>query len=234
MSPKISVVVPTMNEEKYLEPCLKALKAQTFKDVEIIAIDKSTDSTPELCKKYGWKVVIQQGKGISGARMEGFAATSGEIIVSTDADTKPCKKWLARVEKAFRNPKVMAAYGPVYLIDGPLWLRLLSNVGYTIFLWIGQLVGKPNLSGQNSAVRKSAYDKVGGFNLELKTAEDVDLGLRVKKECGKVKFIQGMSVETSARRIIAYGVGRFLSHHIKNYFNIIFRGKASDNFDPVR
>ncbi|MBU0580446.1 MAG: hypothetical protein KKA19_04645, partial [Candidatus Margulisbacteria bacterium] len=142
--------------------------------------------------------------------------------------------WLKHIEKAFQNPKVMAAYGPVYLLDGPWWLKFFGNIGYTLFLWIGHLMGKPNLSGQNSAVRKFAYDKVGGFNLKLTTAEDVDLGLRIKKECGKVKYIQRMKVHTSARRLLAYGIWRFLAHHIKNYFNIIFRGKASDNFEPIR
>lgn len=123
MAPKISVVVPTMNEEKYLTPCLESIKAQTFTDYEVVAIDKSHDSTPQLCEKYGWRVVKQKGKGIANARQEGFDATTGEIIATTDADTKVSKDWLKHIEKAFRNPKVLAVYGPVYLLDGPWWLR---------------------------------------------------------------------------------------------------------------
>lgn len=95
------------------------------------------------------------------------------------------------------------------------------------------MMGKPNLSGQNSAVRKSAYIQVGGFNEKLTTAEDVDLGLRIKK-IGKVKYRQGVKAYTSARRLLSYGIRRFLAHHIKNYFGIIFKGKAQDDFEPIR
>lgn len=235
MSPKISVVVPTMNEEKYIQPCLDSLKSQTFRDFEVVAIDKSTDSTPKLCTQYGWKVVTQQSKGIAKARKEGFAATTGSIICCTDADTKVDSRWLEVMDKAFNDASVGAIYGPVYLLDGPFWLRLFSNIGYTVFLWIGQLTGKPNLAGMNFAVRKSAYDAVGGFREDLTTAEDVDLGLRIKKTgTAQVKYVHGLKVYTSARRLIAYGIGKFLKHHIMNYFRIIFKGKASDNFEPIR
>jgi glycosyltransferase involved in cell wall biosynthesis len=233
--PKISVVVPTMNEEKYLKPCLESLQAQTYKDYEVVAIDKSTDSTPALCRQYGWRVVTQQSKGIAKARKEGFAATTGEIICCTDADTKVDVKWLEIMERSFRDPKVGAIYGPVFLLDGPLWLRIAGNIFYTLFLWIGELTGKPNLAGMNFAVRKSAYDAVGGFREDLTTAEDVDLGLRIKKSgAGKVKYVAGLKVYTSARRLMAYGVLKFLAHHIANYLRIIFKGKASDNFEPIR
>ena len=198
-----------------------------------MAIDKSTDGTQALCEKYGWRVVKQLGKGIANARHEGFSATTGEIIATTDADTKVSKDWLKNIHKAFQDPKVLAVYGPVALLDGPWWLRFFGNIGYQVFLWIGHLTGHPNLSGQNCAVRKSAFLAVGGFNQKLTTAEDVDLGLRIKKN-GKVVYKQGVKAYTSARRLIAYGILKFVAHHVKNYFTITFKGKASDNFEPIR
>jgi len=231
---KISVVVPTMNEEKYIEPCLQALKEQTYKNFEIVAIDASMDSTPVICKAADWKVVKQVSKGISLARAEGFAATSGEIVACTDADTAPDKLWVERIAKIFENEKVVCAYGPVYLRDGGPVLRLFAAFFYnTIFLNFSRLICRDNVSGQNFAIRKSAYDAIGGFRADLKTAEDVDLGLRVRK-LGKVVYDKKMAVRTSARRLQAEGALHFIGHNILNFLRITLTGKASENFKPIR
>lgn len=231
---KISVVVPTMNEEKYIQPCIDALAKQTYRDFEVVAIDASTDSTPEICAKAGWKIIKQVSKGISLARAEGIAATAGEIVACVDADTAPEPQWLERVAKIFENEKAVCAYGPVYSRDcGPLF-KALSNIGYNIiFLNFCRLVRRDNISGQNFAIRKSAYNAVGGFRADLVTAEDVDLGIRVRK-LGKVVFDRKMAVHTSARRILAEGVLHFLGHNILNYIRITTTGKASKNFKPIR
>ena len=231
---KISVVIPTMNEEKYIQPCLAALAGQTYKDFEVVAIDASTDSTPQLCTAAGWKVVKQVSKGVSLARAEGFTATSGEIIACCDADTTPEPQWLEYVAKTFEDDKTVCAYGPVYLKDcGPL-LKALGAFFYNIvFLPFSRLICRDNVSGQNFAIRKSAYDAVGGFRADLVTAEDVDLGLRVRK-LGKIAYVKKMAVHASARRLLAEGPLHFIGHNILNFARITLTGKASKNFKPIR
>ncbi|GBR77388.1 glycosyl transferase GTA-type super family [Candidatus Termititenax dinenymphae] len=231
---KISVVVPTMNEEKYLQPCIDSFQAQTYKDFEVVAIDASKDSTPKICTEAGWKVVKQVSKGVSLARAEGFAATSGEIVACTDADTAVDKQWTERVAKAFENDKVVCVYGPVYLREcGPV-LTFVAGVFYnTIFLRFSRWIRRDNVSGQNFAIRKSAYDAIGGFRADLVTAEDVDLGLRVRK-LGKVIYDKKMGVHTSARRLLAEGPLHFIGHNILNFLRITLTGKASSNFKPIR
>ena len=57
--PSISIIIPTLNEEKYIERCLKSLKNQSFRNFEIIVSDSySTDDTVKIAKKYGAKVVL--------------------------------------------------------------------------------------------------------------------------------------------------------------------------------
>ncbi len=231
--PKISVVVPTMNEQKYIKPLIESLKKQTFKDFEVVAIDASKDKTPELCKKAGWRVVKQKSKGVSLARAEGFAATKGEIIACTDADTAVGKYWLEQINKTFKNKKVVATYGPVFFMDGPLLFKFFGALIYWLFLQWNRLIRKDHTAGMNFAVRKKAYDKIGGFRSDLWTAEDIDLGLRIRKE-GKVVYNSKIKVYTSSRRLLAEGVFKFLGHHIANYFRMYIKGKASDDFKPIR
>jgi len=230
----ISVVVPTMNESKYIQPCIDSLAEQTYdKEFEIIALDASNDNTPEMCRNAGWKVVKQQGKGVSGARKEGFDATTGDIIATTDADTKVGKDWLKNIAKAFENEKVVAAYGPVYFMDGNFIFKNFGPMFFTLFLKWNRLIRKDHLAGMNFAVRKSAYKQIGGFREELTTAEDVDLGLRIRK-LGKIVYSRKIKVYTSVRRLAAEGLFKFLRHHIANYFRMYPTGKASDDFNPIR
>lgn len=86
--PKISVIVPVYNTEKYLKTCLNSLINQTFPDVEIICInDGSTDGSAEILKKYPQiKVITQKNKGLSEARNAGIEIAAGEYISFVDSD----------------------------------------------------------------------------------------------------------------------------------------------------
>ena len=93
MCPAISVVVCTKNEEKWLEPCLKALKEQ-FAVPEIIIVDAhSTDKTKQIAKKYTKHVYNDNGKGLGSARNIGWKKAKAPIVAYCDADTKPPKDW---------------------------------------------------------------------------------------------------------------------------------------------
>jgi glycosyltransferase involved in cell wall biosynthesis len=231
--PKVSVVVPTMNEMKYIQPCIDSLKKQTYKDFEIVCIDASTDDTPKICAAAGWKIVKQKSKGISLARAEGFAATTGQIIACTDSDTAVDPQWIERIAKAFEDEKVVCAYGPVYFLDGNWAYKFFGAIGFTGFLLWNRFLGKDHIAGMNFAVRKSAYDAIGGFRADLVTAEDVDLGLRIRK-LGKMIYDKKICVYTSVRRLQAQGPLKFLAHHIANYLRMYFTGKASTDFKPIR
>jgi len=230
-TPKVSIVVPTFNEEKYITPCIAALKRQTYTDYEIIAIDKSTDSTPKLCKNAGWKVVTQVKPGISAARAEGFAATTGEIIASTDADSAPDPRWLEHIVRAFQDPLVVCVYGPTYFLNSSLFYKLLGRFN-TLFLLINRFFGNDQTVGMNFAVRKTAYDRIGGYNTNLPTAEDVDLGYRIRK-VGKIVYMPQAVVRTSSRRLDKQKFG-FFSHHIANFIRLKLTGKSSSSFEPIR
>ena len=231
--PKVSVVVCTMNEKKYIQPLIDSLKNQTFKDFEMIAIDLSKDETPQILKEAGWKVYKQKSKGISLARAEGVAASSTGIIAFTDADTALHEVWVENIYKTFQDPKVVVAYGPVRALDGPWYLKLLQHVFYGLFLHINRLIRRDHTAGMNFAFRKSAYQKIGGFRPDLWTAEDIDLSLRLRKH-GKVKYNKNIKVYTSTRRMVAQGMWKFMKHHTKNYFRMQFKGKGSKDFEPIR
>lgn len=90
--PKVSVIVPVYNVEKYLGGCLDSLLGQTLKDLEIICVnDGSTDGSAAILAEYAVndsriKVITQRNAGLSAARNVGMDVAAGEYIYFIDSD----------------------------------------------------------------------------------------------------------------------------------------------------
>lgn len=88
----ISVIVPVYNVEKYLDKCIRSIKNQTYKNLEIILVDDgSKDTSGLICKKYAdedprIQVIHQDNKGLSAARNTGIHHASGRLIIFIDSD----------------------------------------------------------------------------------------------------------------------------------------------------
>ena len=91
-TPKVSIVVPVYNVEKYLRECLDSLLAQKLKDIEIIIVnDGSTDSSPDIIAGYAAKdsrvrVISKENEGYGKTMNRGFAAARGEYIGIVESD----------------------------------------------------------------------------------------------------------------------------------------------------
>lgn len=91
-SPKISIIIPVYNVEKYIQDCIESLINQTFHDCEFIFVnDGSTDNSKLIIESYLEKdkriqLINQENKGVSVARNEGIAIARGQYIAFVDAD----------------------------------------------------------------------------------------------------------------------------------------------------
>ena len=236
--PKISVVVPAYNEEKYLPLLLESLKKQSLPkdqfEVVIVVDFRSTDRTEEIAREFGAKIVKGQKTGVANARKEGFEAAVGEIIASTDADSLADPRWLEIIASTFEtHPDYVGITGTSRFYDGSRINNFLAQKPYDLFQQANLLIGLPSFPGFNFAVRKSAYLKSGGFNGDLKSAEDVDLSLKLKK-IGKLAFISSMRVATSARRIENQGKLKFFKHHLTNYLKFTILRQKPEGFENIR
>ena len=90
--PKLSVIVPVYNTEKYLRECIDSILAQTFRDFELILVDDgSTDGSGAICDEYAKqderiRVIHQENGGITVARKSGVRAARGEYVTFVDSD----------------------------------------------------------------------------------------------------------------------------------------------------
>lgn len=91
-NPKISIIVPVYNVEKYLDRCMQSLLNQTLKDIEIIMVDDgSPDNCPMMCDEYAKKdsrikVIHKKNAGLGYARNSGIEVATGEFVAFVDSD----------------------------------------------------------------------------------------------------------------------------------------------------
>ena len=106
--PKISVIIPVYNVEKYLRECLDSVVNQTFRNLEILCInDGSTDGSPAILDEYARKddrirIINQENRGLAGARNTGLKYFTGEYLIFLDSDDywelETCEKLLKKAE----------------------------------------------------------------------------------------------------------------------------------------
>lgn len=91
-NPKVSIIVPIYNVEKYLDRCMESLLNQTLKDIEIIMVDDgSPDNCPKMCDEYAKKdkrvkVIHKKNGGLGFARNSGLDIATGEYVAFVDSD----------------------------------------------------------------------------------------------------------------------------------------------------
>ena len=95
---KLSVIIPALNEEKYIEDTLKAIRNSDFKDYETIVVANGcTDKTAEKAMKLADRIIVLKEKGASRARNEGAKKAKGDVFVFLDADTLVEKDTLGKI-----------------------------------------------------------------------------------------------------------------------------------------
>ena len=116
--PKISVILPAYNAEKYVAKTLESLLTQTLKEVEFICVnDGSKDGTLKLLKEFEQnderiKIIDKKNEGVWKARIDGISAATGQYIAFMDADDYVEKNFLEELYKSItKNNADMAVCG---------------------------------------------------------------------------------------------------------------------------
>lgn len=229
----LSFIIPAYNEEHYLGSCLDSVLKEIKNSAclaEIIVVNNaSTDKTRAIAKSYqDVKLVDENNKGLTRARQTGFLASSGELIANIDADTRLPAGWINKVTKEFENNEKLAAFsGPQVYYDLPVYKNLFVHIFYLFTFWtyvINRYVLRVGsvVQGGNFVLRRSALEKIGGFNLNIDFyGEDADLAKRLFP-VGQIKFSLKFPISASGRRLANEGVLRMGARYAINYFWMIF------------
>jgi glycosyltransferase involved in cell wall biosynthesis len=210
----LSIIIPTLNEEKCLPLLLEGIKRQNFDESEegkpsssaslssgessayeiIVADAGSTDKTVEIAKSFGCKVV--KGGLPAKGRNEGAKIARGDILLFTDADNIYLPEdFLKNLLEEFEKRKLDVASFPICPKG-----NFFDKLAYGIYNYWVQLVQRFSAYATNSVlIRRNIHQRVGGFDEEIKIAED-HFYAKTAKKFGKFGFIRTKMVLTSTRR----------------------------------
>jgi len=210
--PKISVIVPALNEEKYIARCLDSLLAQDYPNFEIIAVDDSSiDKTGKIMDHYSKNetriIVIHADPAPEGwvgknwACYQGYVRSSGDILLFTDADTVHSPQLMTSATTALVMGQLKALTVIPRLVCNEIWTRITVPV-LSIFLhtrFSALRVNDPNTSvgyffGSFFLITRQTYEKVGPHaSVRQELVEDGALGSKVKQGKFEMKMFRGES-----------------------------------------
>ncbi|MBI2208423.1 glycosyltransferase [Candidatus Woesearchaeota archaeon] len=197
----LSIIIPTLNEEKYLPKLLDSVKNQSFKDYEIVVADyNSKDKTRQLAKKYGCRIV--KGGKPPIARNNGAKAAKGGILFFIDADCIMGKDFLKKSLDEIKRKNLDAAGCYVW----PLGKRIVDKIAFALFnFWIyATQFFYPHAPGSGIFCKKSVHEKIRGFDEKIRLSEDMDYVRRAGKH-GKFRILSSVRTYTSMRRFDSEG-----------------------------
>jgi glycosyltransferase involved in cell wall biosynthesis len=195
--PKVSVIIPVYNSEKFIVQTLESVLSQTFRDFELLIIDdESTDTSIALCERYHdprLKVIHQKNRGLAGARNTGIRHAQGDYLAFVDSDDL----WLPeKIEKHVQHldcsPKVGVSFSRSSFIDEQGNLLGIYQIPKLTDIDPGHLFCRNPISNGSAAVfRKEVFEDIKFqanlygevedfyFDDEFKQAEDVECWLRI-------------------------------------------------------
>ncbi|HET9372823.1 MAG TPA: glycosyltransferase [Vicinamibacterales bacterium] len=171
----LSFVIPVRNDAVRLGRCLDTIVAGIGgrDDVEIIVADNgSTDDSAATARARGATVLPLPGLRLGALRNTAAAAARGRILAFVDADHEIVLEWIPAAIEALASPRVGGVGAPCHPPTPGTWVQRLYDrlrrhpTRQEPVEWLG--------SG-NMAVRRAAFEAVGGFDTSLETCEDVDL-----------------------------------------------------------
>ncbi len=210
--PLISVIVPTYQEEKILERCLKVFTPERKArfQLELIVSDGGSDEqTIDISRRYADCIVQYTGtarQGIAQGRNDGAAHARGSILMFLNGDT------IIQDVDAFLEFVFLWGTGSTRHSDAPalacridvfpeerIWIDTIFYAIHNQYVRLLNAVGMGMCRGECQIMKRTAFDQVGGYRGHLMAGEDFELYTRLAK-LGRIRFIDALTVLESPRR----------------------------------
>ncbi len=210
---KISIVIPTYNEEYYLPELLDSIKSQEFGDYEIIIADAdSQDGTCQIAKDYNCKIV--KGGIPAIGRNNGAKIARGELILFLDSDLILPPGYLQDVVSEFEERKLGIGITQMIPISNKKRDKLLHELANRFMIMVESI--KPHGAGCYGIIcRRKLHEKVNGFNESLDFGEDADYIERMGS-ISKFKVLRRPYLRVSTRRLEKEGLKNLAVKYAKS------------------
>ena len=200
----LSIVIPAHNEGRFIESCIKSISEHCalFRiDPEVVVVlNRCTDSTGEIAKRSGAKLVDNNSRNLASIRNTGIRAAKSDVIITIDADSIITSEYLSDFIDNIGSGKFIGGGTRVDFNRKSLGITATKMV-------LDLYVTLSGLSCGSFWFYRNYYDEIDGFNENLHFGEDIDFAKRLRN-LGKLKNLKyGISgkIITSARKFDKYG-----------------------------
>jgi cellulose synthase/poly-beta-1,6-N-acetylglucosamine synthase-like glycosyltransferase len=247
-APLVSVIVPAWNEEVGLRATVESLDKSDYKNMEIVVVnDGSTDASDRIMReleaerKPGDVPLIyryQENGGKGRALNRGVALSSGEIVVSIDADSIVESETISNFVRHFADPSVSAAVGNVKIGNTSTLLGMLQHLEFLFSFYFKKADSLLNtiyiIGGAAGAFRREVFSSVGLYDPKNIT-EDIDLSVRIQDNGMRIVYAADAVVYTEGattlsglmRQRLRWKRGRFQT--FSRHRHLFFSGNKRHN-----
>jgi len=215
----ISIIIPTLNEERYIGRLLVCLCSQKFKNFEVIIVDgKSTDCTIKVAKRYRkslrLKTVESTERNLSYQRNLGVDHSQYDNLLFLDADVKFGKSFLNKLTKQVRKRKLDIATG-VIIPDSKKWYyKLFFTICNLIIFFLQKSF--PAAPGSFTYIKKEIHQRVKGHREDITWSADISY-VNAASKYGKFGLVN-VPYYFSVRRFEQYGTKKTMFQWAAAFF----------------
>jgi glycosyltransferase involved in cell wall biosynthesis len=233
-SPFISIIIPTLNEEKYLPKLLTDFKKQKNKNFEIVIVDgHSEDKTKKLAgafkKEFDLTIIDSVKRGVSYQKNLGAENAKGRYLVFLDADSRVNASFTQNISREIEKSHYLLLLPQILPQQGTSTDRILFNL-YNFFLDLSQSIGKPLPSIGCMVFEKEFFHFIEGYVEGQKNSknffpEDHDIILRARRYGVLAKYCPSIKIGYSLRRYQREGRSNVIMKMFMSSIQMSFKGK---------
>lgn len=232
MAPFLSVVIPALNEEKYIPRLLKDLANQSEKDFEVIVVDgNSEDQTAEKAVAFQnectLKLIVSKKRNLSYQRNLGAKHADGLYVIFIDADTRINKQFIKKLKINAESTKHLL-YLPLHVPEKPTYQGKLLYQVWSFFVEASHLTDKPYSYGPTAMINREFFYFIGGYDENVFVYEDHEIVQRIRKVGVHAKLLPKDTVRFSLRRFKKEGRLAVLSKYLLASMQMLAKGKVDE------
>ena len=229
MKPFFTVVIPTLNEERFLPFVLSDLAHQKEQNFEVIIIDgKSTDKTKEIATQYLKKIPFQfietEKHNVSFQRNLGAKKAQGTYVIFLDADARIYCAFTKKLYLFIQHTKGLVFIPAIAPDENNSQTKVVFNFANFI-VEMSQGIGRPFSSGGSMIFEKNFFHLIGGFSETVFMSEDHQIIQTAYKYGVKARFMRHIKVKMSLRRMKKEGELKLFYQYLLTAAQYIIKGK---------